>query len=266
MNDHQFRTLLQHLGLSWEGYRRVRKGVKRSISKHMLQLGCSRMTTYLRHLDKHPEERHQCELLMTVPVSRFFRDRRLWECLEQIILPDLIECAHETISVWSAGCASGEEVYSLKILWHKVVGSRPSTPRLFINATDMNPAYLARAKTGRFSSSSLKEVNQEIRTAYFKERIPGKVYEVRPLLREDILWQERNLLKDPPGMDFHMIFLRNNLLTYYNDEMKASFLTKIMTCLNPECFLVIGSHERLPNVIHEFRPLDSLEYVFRGRN
>ena len=86
MDDHQFRRLLHHLGLSWTGYRKVRKGVKRRISHHMLRLDCPDMAGYLHVLERNTETKAECKRLMTVSISRFFRDRRLWDLLQEEIL------------------------------------------------------------------------------------------------------------------------------------------------------------------------------------
>ena len=90
MDDHQFRRLLHHLGLSWTGYRKVRKGVKKRVSRHMLALNCSNMAGYLHEIDKSKEALDECERLMTVSISRFFRDKKLWDLLSDEMLPGLI--------------------------------------------------------------------------------------------------------------------------------------------------------------------------------
>ena len=81
MDDDQFRLLLDYLGYSWRGYRRVRKGVKKRIRRHMQQLGCRHIPSYLNMLTLQAETRQECEMLMTVPISRFFRDRHIWQML-----------------------------------------------------------------------------------------------------------------------------------------------------------------------------------------
>jgi len=91
MDDKQFRQLLNWFGLSWDGYRKVRKGVKKRIRRHMQQLGCQNMEAYFLSLDKSEELRLQSERLMTVSISRFFRDRHLWKTLENRILRSIIE-------------------------------------------------------------------------------------------------------------------------------------------------------------------------------
>lgn len=111
MEDPEFRMLLGHLGLSWPGFRKVRKGVKKRVRRHMVKLNCSDVEEYLLELDRSIEVRRQCERLMTVSISRFFRDKGMWAVLGEEILRGLMNTHLEKISIWSAGCASGEEVY-----------------------------------------------------------------------------------------------------------------------------------------------------------
>ncbi len=116
MDDDQFRKLLEYLDYSWRGYRKVRKGVKKRIRRHMQQLYCRDISAYLKVLERQPVRRQECELLMTVSISRFFRDRRLWEMLENRWLPDIIAKNLKALKVWSAGCGCGQEPYSFKIV------------------------------------------------------------------------------------------------------------------------------------------------------
>ena len=248
MDDPQFRQLLNRLGLSWEGYRKVRKGVKKRISRHVQQVGCRTVEEYCIALEGNEELRKACELLMSVSISRFFRDRRLWEILENQILPAIIEGKREDIKVWSAGCGCGEEVYSLKILWDRSQRSLEGMPGLTILATDMNPVYLDKAQAGVYPFSSLKAIPEELRSAYFETCSKGCFYKVSPCLKENIVWRVHNLLSDPPGTGFQLIFLRNNLLTYYQDALKVPAFLKVIDSLAPGGFLVIGAHEKLPPV------------------
>jgi len=264
MDDQQFRQLLQYLGFSWRGYRKVRKGVIKRIRRHMHQLGCQNIATYLYKLEKSHGARDECERLMTVSISRFFRDRKLWQILQMEILPGLIETHRQKIFVWSAGCASGEEVYSLKILWDDLNASIPQLPELEITATDLNPVYLERGMAGVYPSSSLKEVPEQIRSAYFRAQGKG-LYALTPSLQKGIIWQTQHLLSDPPGSLFHLIFLRNNLLTYYQDGFKKPAFSKVINQLSANGFLIIGSHERLPFERTDLVPYGSLSYVFKKR-
>jgi len=124
----------------------------------MQSLGCRSLQQYLVQLEQKAEARSQCQLALAVPISRFFRDRRLWDALENRILPELIETGRSSIRVWSAGCACGEEVYSLKILWEQMSRSTGTLPLLDITATDLHPTHVERAAAAVYPLSSLKEV------------------------------------------------------------------------------------------------------------
>jgi chemotaxis protein methyltransferase CheR len=228
----------------------------------MHQLGCQNIAAYLYKLEKSHGARAECERLMTVSISRFFRDRKLWQILQMEILPGLIETHRQKIFVWSAGCASGEEVYSLKILWDDLNASIPHLPELEITATDLNPVYLERARAGVYPSSSLKEVPEQFLSAYFHTQKSMELYEIKPSLKKGIIWQTQHLLSDPTGSQFHIIFLRNNLLTYYQDRLKKPAFSKVINQLSASGFLIIGSHERLPSETSALIPYGSLSYVF----
>jgi chemotaxis methyl-accepting protein methylase len=116
MDDHQFRKLLDWFGYSWAGYRKVRKGVKKRIARHMQELQCPAMDAYLELLASDGDALEQCRLRMTVSISRFFRDRQLWQGLQDRILPELLGAPRDFLRVWSAGCACGEEPYRNNLL------------------------------------------------------------------------------------------------------------------------------------------------------
>ena len=208
MEDPEFRILLQHLGLSWTGFRKVRKGVKKRICRHMQGLNCPNMGEYLLELERSSKVRSQCEQLMTDSISRFFRDKGMWEALRKEILPGLIKTHVEKISIWSAGCASGEEVYSLRILWDTMIFPSTPSPELSITATDMNPIYLKRATDGIYPLSSLKEVPEHFLSNYFKPEGGGKRCSLKASLRNGISWQMRNFLSDIPESIFQISSVR----------------------------------------------------------
>ena len=229
----------------------------------MQSLECKNIPAYLRELEKNDKARHECERFMTVSISRFFRDRKLWEVLEKEILPGLIENQGKRIDAWSAGCGCGEEVYSLNMIWHRVTTSFQQKTDLEIMATDMNPIYLEKAKTGVYGRSSLKEVPGSYLSTYFGTEAGGKLFAVKDLQKKGITWQIHNLLLDPPGSCFHLIFLRNNLLTYYQEKIKKPAFRKVIDCLSGGGFLIIGSHEKLPFVSEDLCASCSLSCVFQ---
>jgi chemotaxis methyl-accepting protein methylase len=244
MDDQQFRQLLSRFGFSWDGYRKVRKGVKKRVSRHMQQMGCRTVQAYLLELDQHKDARQHFEHLMTVSISRFFRDRALWQTLEDEVLPRIIKEHENKVKVWSAGCACGEEVYSLKILW-EITGQRlQALPELEIWGTDMNPLYLNKARAGVYGRSSLKEVPEALRAQFFRV---GS-------MKEGIVWLDHNLLFDPSGNKFRLVFLRNSLLTYYEERLKGPAFQKVVDALAEGGFLIIGSHEQIPPRVGRLLP------------
>jgi chemotaxis protein methyltransferase CheR len=265
MNDQQFRQLLNRYQFSWKGYRRVRKGVKKRIDRYMQSMRCRTVKDFLIELDKNNEARDHCERLMTVSISRFFRDRALWRGLKEQILPAFINAGKNKVRFWSAGCACGEEVYSFKIIWDCMSSSYLHFPDLEVLATDINPVYLDRARTGIYPSSSLKEATKEIYSQYFEQKGTRKLFEVRSSLKEGITWKHLHLLSDPPDLEFDIIFLRNNILTYYDDPLKIKVFRNVMGRLKPRGILVLGSHERIPFETEDLANVDPYPYVFRKK-
>ena len=262
MDDHSFRELLDVFGLSWTGYRKVRKGVKKRIQRHMQQVGCRTLAAYLKVLETDQGLRLECEQLLTVSISRFFRDRELFNILAREILPSLAERQRENIKVWVAGCARGEEVYSIRILWEALREQRERLPRLELLATDLHPTYIAEARAGIYPMSSLKEVPEDIRDRYF---IPhGKGFALERALKTDVEWRVHHLLTDPHGQGFHLITLRNNLLTYYDETLKVPAFRRIVTALAPGGFLIIGSHEKIPSKTTALSPYPGTPYIFQS--
>jgi chemotaxis methyl-accepting protein methylase len=265
MDDQQFKILLDWWNFSWPGYRKVRKGVKKRISRHMQELNCSNLDAYLKLLATRIDVKEECERRMTVSISRVFRDKKLWLGLQKKILPDLVEKEKNLIRVWSAGCARGEEVYSFKIIWDRLKSAYRSLPLLEITATDMNPDYIGTAQTGIYSVSSLKEVPDDIRDAYFEENKGGNRFDVKPSLKTNITWQQKHLFDGPPGSGFHIIFLRNNLLTYYQGPLKKETLVKVLAALRANGWLIIGSHEKIPSHTPELIRHETIPWAYKKK-
>lgn len=263
MDDDHFRQLLNHFNFSWSGYRKVRKGVKKRISRHMQELDCPNIRTYLDLLNKSAELRQECERRLTVSISRFFRDRQLWHDLEEDILPCIIASEKKKLRVWSAGCACGEEVYSFKIIWDHLKKKYKQLPEIEIVATDMHPDYIERAKAGIYAKSSLKEIPPEARDFYFVIRRSGNRFDVKALLKMGIDWKVQDIFSEPPGAEFDIIFLRNNLLTYYREHLKTEGFKRVIKALVPGGWLIVGSHEKIPVGFSNMQRHPSIPWAYR---
>lgn len=262
LSDKDFRLLLDRLDRPWAGYRKVRKGVKKRLRRHMLSLQCTTIEEYLLKIDQDAALRTECEQRLTVTISRFFRDRMLWDKLCKPILPDLAAKFPEGIHAWSAGCANGEEPYSLSMIWEAV--GDPCEMRIL--ATDVSSTCLERAKARRYPESSLKEASEAYRQRWF-QRIPGeKQWEVMADLEKRIHWQTHQLLNEPPPGDFHLILLRNNLLTYYKGVRMQTAFQRIVDRLVWGGILIVGSHERPPLCHPPLERDHSCSWVYRALN
>ncbi len=263
MRESEFTAMLERFALSPEGYRKVRKGVQKRIVRHMQELRCPSMKAYLERLDTDGAAEKEARRLMDVSISRFFRDGPLWRILEGEILPSLIADHPGGLRVWSAGCALGQEAYSFRILWALLAEKTGAMPSLEIWATEVNPDYLARAIEGIYPAKALARVPAEARARFF-EPAGRASFRVADELREGIRWQVHDLTIDaPPVQDLHIVFLRNNLFTYYRERVVTSSLAAILKSLSPGGYLIAGQKERLPIPIPSLRALPSHHCVFQ---
>ena len=263
LSDPEFKALLQYADRPWAGYRKVRKGVKKRLRRHMRNLHCTAIEDYLAKVGQDAAVRAVFEQCLTVTISRFFRDRLLWDYLQTCLLPELAGCFQEGLGCWSAGCANGEEPYSLSMVWEAVRITVPLAPPLRILATDADENCLQRAKNGIYPHSSLKEVPESTRRRWFT-RVKGKQqWKMDARLSKRICFGGHQLLDAPPPGPFHLIFLRNNLLTYYQGKLRQDAFQGIAERLIPGGALIIGSHEQLPSRRPPLRRDAACPWVYR---
>jgi len=263
MDPRDFALLLDRFALSAEGYRKVRKGVQKRIVRHMQELRCPSMKAYLERLETDGDAEREARRLMDVSISRFFRDGPLWRTMEEDILPSLVGEHPGAVRIWSAGCALGQEAYSLRILWNLLAEKTTAMPRLELWATDVNPAYLERAIEGIYPAGALARVPAEARARFFKPA-GKKTFRVVHELRQGIRWQVHDITADPPpARDFHIVFLRNNLLTYYRKEIVEAVLSPIVDNLVTGGILVIGRKEHLPGFLQGYHPHSGALCMYR---
>ncbi len=153
---------LPRLALAWPGFRRVRRQVCRRIGRRAQDLKLPDLFAYRAYLEAHREEWALLDSFCRIPISRLLRDRIVFDRLGTQVLPELAAAAtargERTLRFWSAGCASGEEPYSLKILWTLELASRFPNLSLAVIATDIDEGLLERARAARYRASSLREL------------------------------------------------------------------------------------------------------------
>jgi chemotaxis protein methyltransferase CheR len=152
---------LPQLNLRWHGFRKPRGQVCKRIRRRMQSLGLDDFAAYRGHLERHPQEWAILDGFCRITISRFYRDRSVFRVLGERVLPQLARQAAQQrrcVTCWSAGCASGEEVYTLRILWDLALADAHSEVALSLLGTDIDEAILARASAGCYRRGSVKEM------------------------------------------------------------------------------------------------------------
>ena len=270
MNDTDCTAFLQwalpQLELRWPGFRKVRRQVCKRLKQRMRDLGLDNYSAYRVRLEADPSEWKIFDEYCHITISRFFRDRGIFECVRRQVLPDIAARAKREgrdAQVWSAGCASGEEPYTLKILWDVEVASAYPSVSLSIIASDVDKAMLTRAREGCFERTSLHELPPPLIEQAF-DRL-GLRYCVKPKHREGIEFLDQDLRTEMPPRIFDLILCRFVAFTYFAVPLQRKVLVSMLERLRPQGYLVIGSHEQLPGNVPELAVLDSAPQIFQKR-
>ncbi|WP_159729358.1 chemotaxis protein CheB [Methylosinus sp. Ce-a6] len=202
------------------------------------------------------------EFLITV--TRFFRDAEVYDYLEKEIVPRLFEgkTSLETIRVWSVGCATGEEAYSVAMLMLEQAGRVTAAPKIEIFASDLHEPSLRRAREGEYADSIEAEVSPERLERFFVREDTN--YRIRKDVREIVVFANHNLLRDPPFSRLDLIICRN-LLIYLQRELQNDVIDLFHYALNPEGLLLLGPSESIDRTAL-FQPKSKQHGVFVRRN
>ncbi|HZI16379.1 MAG TPA: CheR family methyltransferase [Myxococcus sp.] len=249
VTDRECVELLQwaapRLRLRWDGFRRVRGQVCKRIGRRLKALGLPDMAAYRARLEADPAEWAVLDALCRVTISRFYRDRQVFDALRETLLPALLEETRGgAFRVWSAGCASGEEPYTVGVLFR--LGLQPRFPqaRLELVATDADEALLERARRGCYPRGALRELPPEWAARAFPD--PGPEPCLAPAFREDLTFLRQDLRAGMPDGPFHLVLCRNVAFTYFAPPLQREVLPRLVERLVPGGLLVIGGHESLP--------------------
>jgi len=241
--DEFLREVAPSLGLQWRSFQR--RGIKRRIEYRIAQIGLPNFEEYLLKIRKDPTEQNHFSKILTVTISRFFRDREVFNTIGISLISTIIKNRGEgDFKIWSIGCASGEEPYSLSILWKEKFEKILPQIHFSILATDIDEKLLERAKKGRYKKSSLKEVPEDILKNYFK--MENGFYILDQAVRKCIEFERHDIIHEEPFSGMDMVFCRNLAFTYFSKESQMDVLKKIVTSLRGEGHLVIGKDESLP--------------------
>jgi chemotaxis protein methyltransferase CheR len=266
MDDPGYAALARRIsgaGFAVEAYKD--KCVRRRIAVRMRACGVHTYADYQRLLDRNPTEFERLRDALTINVTRFYRNAETWNLLRRDLIPRLCAPASGEIRVWSAGCASGEEAYTIAILAAEHLertGRAGELDRLVVDATDVDRLSLERAMAARYRPDNLTEMPPELIARYLEPA--GPELQVIARVRARVFVRRVDLSSaPPPRRDYHMVVCRN-VLIYFDRPMQERLFQTFTNSLAPGGYLVLGKVETLFGTVRERLVLvDPRERVYR---
>lgn len=254
-----FRLLLTETHIDFRNYKE--STLRRRTQRRMVATGMREYEDYLALCRTSPEEVRELCRDFLITVTRFFRDPKHFEILGQE-LRDLHKHTEGPMRIWVAGCATGEEAYSIAMLAAEALESPENLNRqnVQIFATDVDEAALEIARRGTYPSTAANDIPEEIRGKYFVEQ--GNTITVKKRLREVIFFSRNNLVQDPPFLNLSLVSLRN-VLIYFNSQLQEHVLRRIHHALQPGGLLFLGTSETVGSLQDDFQTVSDKSRLYR---
>jgi two-component system, chemotaxis family, CheB/CheR fusion protein len=217
-----------------------RPTMMRRITRRMAVNEVTELANYAAIVRERPDELQALLKDLLISVTHFFRDSEAFDALEARVIPQLFQGkgAEDQVRVWVAGCATGEEAYSIGMLLLEYAGALALPPAIQVFATDLDPGSIAAARHGLYTLNDAADVSPERLRRFFTKE--GQAYRVRQDLRESILFSQHNVIKDPPFSHLDLVSCRN-LLIYLNQTAQRRVMEVIHFALSPGRYLFLGS-------------------------
>lgn len=244
--------LKHHRGCDLTGYKR--STLMRRFDHRMQTINIDNYPSYLQYLQSHSQEYLALLNDVLINVTKFFRDRDAWDYLAAEIIPKILASKQpdEPIRVWSAGCASGQEICSLLILLVEALGIESCLKRVQCYATDVDEAALRQARQATYSAQEMTNISGDLLEKYFEPTEKGYVF--HPTLRRRlIVFGRHDLAEDAPMSKIDLLMCRN-VLMYFSPEVQASILVRFHFALQNTGFLFLGKAEALINPTRKRSP------------
>jgi two-component system CheB/CheR fusion protein len=264
ITDPRFETLLVHLkearGFDFTGYKR--SSLMRRVNRRMSQIDVHDYLDYVDYLQVHPDEFTTLFNTILINVTAFFRDPDAWDYLRAEVLEPLVKAKGEDapIRIWSAGCASGEEAYTLAMALAEIIGIDAFRDRVKIYATDVDEEQLAEARLAAYGERELQSVPPELIDRYFESA--GGRYTFRKDVRRSVIFGRNDLVQDAPISRIDLLTCRNTLM-YFNAETQSRILSRFHFALADGGVLFLGKAEMLLSHGTLFSPIDLKRRIFR---
>jgi two-component system CheB/CheR fusion protein len=262
--DPNFEALLVYLkesrGFDFTGYKR--SSLMRRVNRRMSQVDVGDYQDYLDFLQVHPDEFTALFNTILINVTGFFRDSDAWDYLRTDVLEPLLATRppDSVIRVWSAGCASGEEAYTLAMVLAETVGLDAFRERVKIYATDVDEEQLNEARQATYGEREMQAVRPELQERYFEQN--GSRFSFRKDLRRSVIFGRNDLVQDAPISRIDLLTCRNTLM-YFNAETQSKILSRFHFALADSGVLFLGKAEMLLSHGNLFTPIDLKRRVFR---
>ncbi len=239
---------LPRLHLQWAGFRKVRRQVCKRIQRRIQTIDLADIHAYQELLATDEKEWRKLDELCRITISRFFRNREVFDYLGSNVLPalahDRVATGDANLRVWSAGCGSGEEPFSLALLWDFQLKAEFPDRQLSITATDSDPALLQRADKACYPGGCLKETPTKWIKDAFEKR--AERYCLRPGYKKRVQFLQQDVRHEAPDGLFNLVLCRNLVFTYFDESLQQHMCRKLIDALVPGGALVIGRKETLP--------------------
>src|SRR5215204_2704119 len=257
-----FRQLRVRTGHDFSNYKRptVLRRIARRLGVHQL----SDLTAYSQFMHENPTEATALLKDLLISVTNFFRDAEAFEALECNIIPKLFEgkTSDDHVRVWVAGCATGEEAYTLTMLLAEYSAKLATPPQIQVFATDIDEDAIATARDGFYTINDVADVSPERLSRHFVA--DGQGYRVRQEIRERVLFALHNIIKDPPFAHLDLATCRNFLI-YLNHTAQRRVMDVLHFALNPGGYLMLGASESVDGAGNLFSVIDKEHRIYQGR-
>lgn len=241
--------------------------VERRLGSRLRALGLTTYRQYSCHLAANPEEYARLLDTLTINVTEFFRDPPVWDIIRHKLVPSLMHAkaasGHRSVRAWSAGCATGEEVYSIAMSLLSVSAKAPEELTVSVLGTDLDRQALATAARATYDISKLAHIPHHERNRFIE--IGEDEFRIKPEVRDRARFQHLDLFSGtlPRSMD---LILCRNVFIYFTREQQHRVIEGYHKSLNKGGYLVLGRTERMPPDLSEgFEPLSSRERIYRRR-
>ncbi|MFR0352157.1 CheR family methyltransferase [Streptomyces sediminimaris] len=264
--DEELEELLRFLrdarGFDFTGYKRSSLG--RRIRKRMADAQVGSYTDYRDRLETNADEFDALFNTILINVTSIFRDPDAWTFLQREVLPELLaqSGSEDEIRVWSAGCSSGEEAYSLAIMFAEALGLEETLERVKIYGTDVDDEALRDARSSLYSAKALEPLAPELREKYFEPN--GARFCFRSDLRRKVIFGRHDITRDAPISRLDLLVCRNTLM-YFNVEAQTQIMDRFHFALRDGGYLFLGKAEMLLNDAERFEVVSMRQRVFRRR-